>query len=118
MKKLLLSLVILFLTSKISAFDDKIHLIIYIENCKDSVYFSKVLNDPELCECFTFDFIETKDPDLIDSSLAYHNELLIGQLYGKFNKKFLLMIAPKLECTAEDFRRRSLKRTSMNEQTH
>ena len=117
MKKLLLTLAIAFLAGKVSAIDGKILLVIYIENCKDSIYFSRMMNDPELCECFVFDFIETKDPNLIDRCLAYHNELLIGQIHGKFNKKFLIAIAPKLECTAEDFRRHS-KRTSMNEQTH
>ena len=113
MKKLLLTLAIAFLAGKVSAIDDKILLVIYVENCKDSVHYARVMNDPELCECFVFDFVETKEPDLVNSSAAYYHDLLIGQIYGKFDRKFLLMIAPKLECTAEDFGH--IKRISMNE---
>ncbi len=114
MKRILLLLTAALLSLSAVAFDEKILLVIYVKECKDTAYFSRVLKDPELCECFVFDFVETNDPSLVESTLAYHNELLIGCIHGKFNKSFLLMLAPKLECTAEDFRRCS-KRTSMNE---
>jgi hypothetical protein len=114
MKRILLTIIIALLGHKAFSIDEKILLVIYVQNCNDTIHFDRVMKDPELCDCFVFDFVETNDPNFAGSTLAYYEDLLLGHIYGNFNKEFLLRISPKLESTAEDFRR-CTKRTSMND---